>query len=385
MGSAIDNLEEVLAGRWIEVPKGLLEEVHGEGWRLERTEAALLLWLAVAQRTYGNKYRTITNKTFKRIIPSNSTRAAARKWLIERGWLDVEKWTAHDGTVRDKVLPGKISKSYRAKGTELEKEGVELQRLSSLKIYPDGTDEDPLCKNTKDVLSNLELQKERIRNNSDIISNNSGPLLHSIIKLSNGLGSVRRGRRVRRIYSPWTGCKREGRKLFKLYGEDLTSFDLRAAQPTLIGTLAGSLQFLRDSSSGKLYRDIAEVLEVERDAAKEACYAYAFGPNRKQTTKNRRALAVQELIQKNYPEVHQYVWKQKLTDYRKFACMLQDKEAELFLDKILKELIQRNIPALTVHDSVYVMSSNSEEGLRVIEKHLDGAIPDGCYEIEQQK
>ena len=131
----------------------------------------------------------------------------------------------------------------------------------------------------------------------------------------------------------------------------MTSFDLRAAQPTLIGTLAGSLQFLRDSSSGKLYRDIGEALEVERDAAKDACYAYAFGPNRKQTTKNKPALAVQELVEKNYPEVHRYVWKQKLTDYRKFACMLQDKEAELFVDKILKELIQINIPALSVHDS----------------------------------
>ena len=122
----------------------------------------------------------------------------------------------------------------------------------------------------------------------------------------------------------------------------------------------------------------------DRSQAKKACYAYAFGHNRNEKTKNRNALAVQELIHKNYPDVYEYVWNNKTWKHNRFARMLQNKEAEIFLNNILGELILKDIPALTVHDSIYAMSSSKDEVLKVMTKHLDQAIPGGCYVIDQQ-
>jgi hypothetical protein len=100
-------------------------------------------------------------------------------------------------------------------------------------------------------------------------------------------------------------------------------------------------------------------------SAKPIVLSYIYGRNRSATARNKQAYLVQEHVANHFPKTHSFVWKNKLHDHTAFACRLQNLEADLFLGGIFGELMQRQIPALTVHDSIAVPLSRQQKAVEI--------------------
>jgi len=189
--------------------------------------------------------------------------------------------------------------------------------------------------------------------------------LHWARALQFGSGKIRRGRRVNRLYSPWTSTPRELRSACSMNGEPLVSLDLQASQPTLIGLLAEDAAFSEACFNDELYLHICRLFAVDREQAKPIFLSYLYGRNRKPTARNTQAFLVQQFVAERFPKTHAFIWQNKAIDHKAFACRLQNLEADLFLDGIYGEMMQKRIEGLTLHDSIAVPCSNLEPALEI--------------------
>ena len=159
-----------------------------------------------------------------------------------------------------------------------------------------------LSKKTTNKLVYLNKKQESRKKTRDI------QLRFNLLK---NLGRVNRGTKVTRLYSPWVGASSQVSKRFQLDGWDITSIDLQAAQPTLMAAMAGDAKLLADCKSDALYQGIASHLKIDRDNAKKAFMAYAYGKIRGNWHGHRDVYQVQELMKKHYPKAAGFVMKEK--------------------------------------------------------------------------
>jgi len=64
-----------------------------------------------------------------------------------------------------------------------------------------------------------------------------------------------------------------------------------------------------------------------------------------------------------------------------FSILMQRIESYLFINKALKELIDRSVPCIPKHDGVLVPLSYQEKATKVIRKHLDKYLGENCYNL----
>lgn len=60
------------------------------------------------------------------------------------------------------------------------------------------------------------------------------------------------------------------------------------------------------------------------------------------------------IFRREFPSVHQFIFDQKVDDYRQLACNMQRAEAELMIDTVCLRLMTHHdeIPLVTIHDSI---------------------------------
>lgn len=379
------------------VPSKLHDLVLREGFRPERQTAIYLIYDAIAAncRQMKDKWTPIPDSTFRKLVKNHTRKSAEKTWLEEKGFIQIKKWRSKDGSMKNSRIPGKLCQSYRL--VEQEGECLWVDLWGRKLAWPSFTAGDQLCQYARRVLMQIEVDQIQV---SRICNGESGysmlpparrmAILHWARVLHFGAGSVRRGRRVNRLFSPWTSAPRELRRVCRLGGEAIVSIDLQASQPTLIGLLAQDDAFVKACFNDELYAQIGKLFATSRDEAKPIFLSYVYGPNRQANARNKLALAVQHYVSERFPTTHAYIWEEKRRDYKAFARQLQNLEARLFLDGILSEMEQRGIPALTAHDSIAVPESEYElavevSRIRLYELKGKGRLKVSNYGNEEEK
>lgn len=357
--------------------------------RIDKMEATYLFWWLIdswenntTTRT-GKEWKQVLDKHFEFITKSRETRAKIRAWLEENGFIEIRKTMCKDGTHRNLRIKNKTAQQYRT----LEREEMVEYVLCSKTIQDcfsiAETANDEASQQTRKNLGLLRKKENawgKTQNTEDRYRNRDQKAL---LTIENNAGSIKRGRKVDRLFSPWVTSRNAVRKLFTFGSDEIRSFDLQAAQPTLMGSLAKDEKLLGACLSDELYLGIARAFDLDRDKAKKAFYSYSYGPIRKHGTRRPQALLVQQYISDNYPITANYVASQKRFDHCQFAIKMQNLEASIFVDGIFAELSRVGILALTVHDSIYVGTTHQEQTKEITEEHLNKHVFGGIFKINQ--
>jgi len=370
--ASMTTIDRLFSPSAILVPSGLHDLVLREGFRPERQAAIYLIYDAIAAncRQMKGKWAPIPDRVFRKLVKNHTRKSADKKWLEEKGFIEIKKWQLKDGTIRNSKIPGRKCQAYRV--IEQGEECVWVDLWGRSAVWPSFTASDHLCQYARKVLKRIDVDRSLL---SRICFGDSGfssfsaarriAVLHWARVLHFGAGAIRRGRRVNRLFSPWTSAPRELRRACFLCGEPIVSIDLQASQPTLIGLLAQDDTFVQACFNDELYAQISKLFAISREDAKPIFLSYIYGQNRKANARNKSALQVQQFVAEKFPQTHRFIWQSKESNHKAFARQLQNLEAKLFLDGILSEMKQKRISALSVHDSIAVPESQSEEAVRI--------------------
>lgn len=377
----------------IYVPEDLLERVEQSfGHNINTMERHLLIWFIIDSWPYsgssGNNWKTINDSRFKLATKNPNDRKKTRDWLEENGFIKIKKFKVSGGPELNYYIPNEVSQSYSAtgKGKLIPYELCKKEYWNRLDFH---TADDLPCQITREnmgLLSKKNVEKPRYKD-EETEKKKRNRDLSAQYKLVTNRGSVKRGTKVNRLTSAWTHGSKELRKEFLLDGCEIFYWDLKAAQPTLIAVMSEDRDLLRDCwCKDALYQGIKERLKVtDREVAKKAFMAYAYGKNRGDWYGHKKAYAVQEWMKERYPKAANYVTKiKKDNHYTLLNHRMQNMEAEIFVDGILKELYDKGLPALTVHDSIYVREHDKGIAKEIAHKHLGLFIPDGEYELGEE-
>lgn len=354
------------------IPAELHHAVLREGFRPERRTAIYLIYDVIMQRCdqMKSKWAYISDQSFLKVVKNHTRKSAEKKWLEENGFIQIKKWRSEDGTLKNSKIPGRKCQGYKL--TEQKGECIWVDLWERTLAWPSFTQDDRFCQYTQSVLSRIQVDHALAARMclgeaeySSLPTARRMAILYWARTLQFGCGAIRRGRRVNRLYSPWTSTPRELRRACSLNGEPLVSIDLQASQPTLIGLLAEDDSFSQACLNDELYGHIGKLFGVDRETAKPIFLSYIYGRNRKPTARNTCAFQVQQFVAEHFPQTHAFIWQNKAFDHKSFACRLQNLEANLFLDGILNELMQERMAALTLHDSVTVPYSLLEPALEI--------------------
>lgn len=183
-----------------------------------------------------------------------------------------------------------------------------------------------------------------------------------------------------RLHSPWSQLKGDYRSLFSSAGERLSSADMVACQPTLIGILSGDSKLIEDCHQDRFYDLIIKRLndlgfvDADRDAAKSATYPYVYGRNRNHWTEAEKApQAVQELFNQRYSKAAKYCWKVKTGDknaHKKLPLMMQSFESKIFIDGLYNEVRKKKIFCLPIHDGFYFRANEKSKIAKIVDDNL---------------
>lgn len=370
-------MERLFSNSALLIPAKLHEAALREGFRPERRTAIYLIYDLIVQECTRIKaeWASISDRRFLKVVKNHTRKSTEKKWLEENGFIQIKKWRSEDGTLKNSKIPGRKCQGYKL--VEQKGECILVDLWERKLNWPTFTGDDPFCQFTRMVLRQVEVDQSIATRMclgegefSSLPVARRMAILHWARALQLGHGSIRRGCRVNRLFSPWTSAPRELRKACFLANESIVSLDLQASQPTLIGLLAGDNAFSQACLNDELYGHIGTVYSVEREEAKRIFLSYIYGPNRNSTARNKQALFVQEYVAQQFPKTHAYVWHSKERDYTTFARQLQNIEAKLFVEGILAEMKQNGVPALTVHDSLAVPETHYEQAVDACRKIL---------------
>lgn len=376
-GGSKTTMDRLFSDSALLIPAKLHEAALREGFRPERRTAIYLIYDLIVRKCTQMKaeWAFISDRSFLKVVKNHTRKSTEKKWLEENGFIQIKKWRSDNGTLKNSKIPGKQCQGYRLVVQEGECIWVDLWKRKL--CWQTCTEDDPFCQFTRMVLGKVAVDDSTATrmclgeaDYSSLPVARRMAIVHWARTLQLGHGSIRRGRRVNRLFSPWTSAPRELRKACFLANESIVSLDLQASQPTLIGLLAEDDAFSEACLNDELYGYIGTVFSVEREEAKRIFLSYIYGPNRKPGARNKQAFFVQEYVAQRFPKTHAYVWNSKDRDYKAFARQLQNIEAKLFVEGILAEMKQNGVPALTAHDSVAVPETHYEQAVEACRKIL---------------
>jgi hypothetical protein len=203
---------------------------------------------------------------------------------------------------------------------------------------------------------------EKTRENRDFVESLyifGLPLLH----LVNKRGSIKRGKKGNRLFSPMTNVKKTFRKFFTLEGEPLVWLDMQAAHPTLLGNLSGDQNLVNDCLSDAFYGRIMGELGVDRDRAKKRYMTWSYDRHRPESR-------LTTFMFTHYLKAAEYVIDHKQVRYQRFSWEMQRQEADIFIDTVYGQLAKEMIPAITVHDCLGTTATHKQQVREILEQEL---------------
>lgn len=191
-----------------------------------------------------------------------------------------------------------------------------------------------------------------------------------VMKILYKKGTLTVGLKSGRVFSPLTQLAKDFRDAIRWDIKGLSGhweiIDLKCSQPTLIAYTSGDEVMKKDCKKDKYYDRIADMLGKSRSDAKVSFCQYAFGQNRLRETKNNKdAWQIQTMMKEFYPYAHQYVWRGKSGDHRSFIAGLQQRESQIFIRDIFPILMKKKIPAISIHDGLFVPVEYGDEVYKI--------------------
>lgn len=367
--------------------------------RVHQENIILTLWVILQRDKSRKDYVRVHSKRLEALGGRNYAKYLG--WLIREGFLEMAP----------QYIPGKASRRYHIPGRTQKLEHFTLHSNRRIKQPPKLSSMTELETETFRNLMTLEcdlVQAELIWAGIQPAAQlNAGK---AILKLANQSFSPTESEKTGRVSSVVTYLNSPLRKALSWQGEEIISVDVVNSQPLCLAALAGCPNYQAVVEAGQIYEEIQQAIGVsDRDLAKEAFMAFAYGPicttalttagknaeeiaannpvsrksiRRKAATLRKKGLHVPEdetlrrglakkrlkkelrartaaFFKARFPEVagvldslksRQSVTTNKTATYKAAAWKLQRVEAEAVLGGCFLPLARQGIPVLSVHD-----------------------------------
>jgi hypothetical protein len=159
-----------------------------------------------------------------------------------------------------------------------------------------------------------------------------------------------------RLFTEFVCIPTELRPMVKFQGEQLFNIDLRCAQCCFLASFYDNSILNQNEKSLfisamqnteiDLYSILAKEGNMPRADAKDKIFVIMFAPNYMQTGKICRA------FKKLFPILSSKIYQAKNADYTDVARAMQTTESKIMIEGVLQFLLDQNIPAFSIHDSI---------------------------------
>lgn len=352
----------------------------------------------------ADDYIPLSSRILIKIIGNNYSEFI--KWLITNRVIELLV-----DTNNKKFKIGKRSKSYRftAKYRYGQFKSVEIQDSTIIKNIQDFQKENEALwqpehhyifeclKNVEyDSTNALKYIETTISNPSQLESyyyhhnvfSNEHNQFYQTVKLKSG-----------RVYNNLTNLPKKLRKFLSYQGKPLVELDISNSQPFLLAVLSkqyientthSSIQtseYINDNTSyvsylssiytsnyknvdfysnltskGMLYQFLKEELNLSYDEEKLKKWIFInllYGKNYYDSPKIR-------LFKQTFPIIAEVINEYKKDDYKNLSIQLQKKESEIIIGKIIPQLANLNLYALTIHDCIVTTYDNEKIVKKII-------------------
>jgi hypothetical protein len=159
-----------------------------------------------------------------------------------------------------------------------------------------------------------------------------------------------------RLFTEFVCVPTELRPMVKFEGETLFNVDLRCAQCCFLAAFYDNSVLNQEektlfiaamqNTEIDLYSVLAKEGNMPRADAKDKIFVIMFAPNYMQTGKICRA------FKKLFPILSSKIYQAKNGDYTDVARSMQTTESKIMIEGVLQSLLDQNIPAFSIHDSI---------------------------------
>ncbi len=404
------NPEEFITGDDIQIPTVLNSKLENELFRkIEMGDSIKMIWFRIYDRnsTYKEEYSSVSVKEFEALGLNRNTITKAKEYLEETGYITVDRYPkGHEYEHKIKKsftycdsktgrCKGIKATAYRANTKDEELVSVKLLVKSSLKLLENRSDNHPCSNFSIDCQNSLIVQENRIqtyidRNSEELDQPKEIRTRNTVRTINHKLAFSRQGLKSKRLFSTFANAPKDSRKFYHLDGNEMVGLDLQCSQVVILAHLLKDEALLEACFNNSLYQAIMDAIDVDRDAAKKYMFWVLYGPNdlrwSKRTKEDKaRAKKVQNLIAKEFPVTSEHMIERKQKEgYKTFSVQMQSVEAEIFVDGIYTNLMNKDVPSLLVHDSIHVPIHWIKVTEEIMKTHLDKALGEDNYKIKHE-
>ncbi len=188
----------------------------------------------------------------------------------------------------------------------------------------------------------------------------------SVFNIKNNLFYCGRNDTNNRLDYNLTAIKKELFGKLKLDGENLIELDIANAQFAIAAYLNPTTDenFILNAKGGTLYAYVENELGLSEGTGKQLMFRIAFD----KVIDNQQYNQIRNLFPKFMDWVDTY---KNMNGYKMFSNMLQKKEAEIMIDGLLTNLIEKGYDVFTIHDALRIRQSQADEIGNMVKDYFD--------------
>ncbi|MGQ3678875.1 hypothetical protein [Tenacibaculum discolor] len=162
--------------------------------------------------------------------------------------------------------------------------------------------------------------------------------------------------------------------------EDMVYLDLKNAQPVLFNILLKEhlinateglkkeiSKYFEYTTKGVWYEHLQELYSTTREESKDLWMKIAYSKNK--SYKNDK-----KVFKDAYPNIYKIISLYKTKNHSDFAIKLQKIESDIFIDKICRKLMEKEIVPFTIHDALIVEKEHKEITLKIMKSVFENTI-----------
>ncbi|MDB0601779.1 hypothetical protein PL373_11585 [Tenacibaculum maritimum] len=162
--------------------------------------------------------------------------------------------------------------------------------------------------------------------------------------------------------------------------DDMVYLDLKNSQPVLFNILLKDYlinatedlkkeikQYINLTINGNWYEHLQKLYGISRKESKDLWMKIAY-------SKNKSYLEDKKVFKEAYPNVYKIISSYKTKKHAEFAVKLQQIESDIFIDKICRKLVEKEVIPFTIHDALIIRKEDKEITLEVMESVFIDAL-----------
>lgn len=370
--STYDKLNDIYLKKWIHIEKEkigsykfidlidlFINNVHAFGRNTIQLNSR---WL---KAVYGNKYNLMIDYLLdNNIIHLHKNYSSGKSCKIY-------KFT-------DEMQAAKYISSKIEMPDSLEKRKLELKNIKESTFVSEYNED--VITHLKKSLHLVKLDyckaKEYIREKIDVES--SKLVNTNVIEKINNADIYSGFDKYGRFHTNFTVLKKDIRENYlTINNNKLQELDVKNSQPFFMSIIMKKKGFFNDTYhadviEGRLYEKIMICSGKPRKQVKQDVFRILYGRNRIQGRNK-----IEECFKEIYPEVYEWIikYKEEHKNYKILAQELQRTESKFIFNNVIPEILKwKDIPIITVHDSILFEAEYLEDINKIWQKSLKGII-----------